>query len=88
LQENGHKKKRGGHQQKYKFLSGYYGYHGRTFGAMAASGAGVRKTKFEPQMAGFLKVFPPNYYRDRFDTWEACNRLCGLIPPGLRSHRP
>jgi adenosylmethionine-8-amino-7-oxononanoate aminotransferase len=43
---------------------------------MAASGTGVRKTKFEPQMAGFLKVFPPNYYRDRFDTWEACNRFC------------
>jgi adenosylmethionine-8-amino-7-oxononanoate aminotransferase len=42
---------------------------------MAASGTGVRKTKFEPQMAGFLKVFPPNYYRERFDTWEACNRF-------------
>jgi adenosylmethionine-8-amino-7-oxononanoate aminotransferase len=26
-------------------------------------------------MAGFLKVFPPNYYRDRFDTWEACNQF-------------
>jgi adenosylmethionine-8-amino-7-oxononanoate aminotransferase len=61
--------------QKYKFISRYYGYHGGTFGAMAASGTGIRKTKFEPQMAGFLKVFPPNYYRDHFDTWEACNRF-------------
>ncbi|MGD1973953.1 MAG: aspartate aminotransferase family protein [Desulfobacterales bacterium] len=67
--------KQTGFPQKYKFITRYYGYHGGTFGAMAASGTGVRKTKFEPQMAGFLKVFPPNYYRDRFDTWEACNRF-------------
>lgn len=67
--------KQTGYPQKYKFISRYYGYHGGTFGAMAASGTGVRKTRFEPQMAGFLKVFPPNYYRDRFDTWEACNRF-------------
>jgi adenosylmethionine-8-amino-7-oxononanoate aminotransferase len=67
--------KQTGYPHKYKFISRYYGYHGGTFGAMAASGTGVRKTKFEPQMAGFLKVFPPNYYRDRFDTWEACNRF-------------
>ncbi|CAB1060862.1 Gamma-aminobutyrate:alpha-ketoglutarate aminotransferase (EC [Olavius sp. associated proteobacterium Delta 1] len=67
--------KQTGYPQKYKFVSRYYGYHGGTFGAMAASGTGVRKTRFEPQMAGFLKVFPPNYYRDRFDTWEACNRF-------------
>jgi adenosylmethionine-8-amino-7-oxononanoate aminotransferase len=67
--------KQTGYPQKYKFISRYYGYHGGTFGAMAASGTGVRKTRFEPQMAGFLKVFPPNYYRDRFDTWEECNRF-------------
>jgi len=67
--------KQAGYPQKYKFISRYYGYHGGTFGAMAASGTGVRKTKFEPHLAGFLKVFPPNYYRDRFDTWEACNRF-------------
>jgi adenosylmethionine-8-amino-7-oxononanoate aminotransferase len=46
---------------------------------MAASGTGSRKTKFEPQMAGFLKVFPPTYYRDRFDTWEECNRFCARM---------
>ena len=67
--------KQTGHPHKYKFISRYYGYHGGTFGAMAASGTGVRKTRFEPQMAGFLKVFPPNYYRDRFDSWEECNRF-------------
>ena len=42
---------------------------------MSASGTGPRKTKFEPQMPGFLKVFPPTHYRDHFPTWEACNRF-------------
>ena len=67
--------KQTGHPGKYKFISRYYGYHGGTAGAMAASGTGTRKTKFEPHMAGFLKVVPPNYYRDRFPTWEECNRF-------------
>jgi adenosylmethionine-8-amino-7-oxononanoate aminotransferase len=67
--------KQSGHPHKYKFITRYYGYHGATFGAMAASGTGKRKTKFEPQMAGFLKLFPPTYYRDRFSTWEECNRF-------------
>lgn len=67
--------KQSGHPGKYKFISRYFGYHGATFGAMSASGTGVRKTPFEPQMSGFLKVFPPTYYRDRFDSWEACNRF-------------
>ena len=68
--------KQTGRPGKYKFVSRYYGYHGGTFGAMGASGTGKRKTPFEPQMGGFLKVFPPNYYRDRFDSWEECNRFC------------
>ena len=42
---------------------------------MSASGTGRRKTKFEPQMPGFLKVWPPNYYRDRFSSWEESNRF-------------
>ena len=68
--------KQTGYPGKYKFISRYFGYHGATFGAMAASGTGKRKTGFEPQMGGFLKVFPPTYYRDRFSTWEECNRFC------------
>lgn len=71
--------KQSGHPGKYKFISRYFGYHGATFGAMSASGTGVRKTPFEPQMSGFLKVFPPTYYRDRFDSWEACNRFCAQM---------
>jgi adenosylmethionine-8-amino-7-oxononanoate aminotransferase len=67
--------KQTGHPGKYKIVSRYFGYHGGTFGGMAASGTGPRKTKFEPQMAGFVKVFPPSYYRDRFATWEEANRF-------------
>lgn len=43
--------------------------------AMSASGTGSRKTKFEPQMPGFLKVFPPTHDRGQFATWEECNRV-------------
>lgn len=64
-----------GHPGKFKFISRYYGYHGGTFGAMAASGTGKRKTPFEPHAPGFIKVFPPTYYRDRFPTWEEANRF-------------
>jgi adenosylmethionine-8-amino-7-oxononanoate aminotransferase len=71
--------KQTGHPSKYKFVSRYYGYHGATFGAMAASGTGKRKTPFEPHMSGFVKVFPPTYYRDRFSSWEECNRFCARM---------
>ena len=67
--------KQTGHPGKYKFVSRYFGYHGGTAGGMAASGTGPRKSKFEPQMPGFLKVFPPTHYRDRFSTWEEANRF-------------
>ena len=67
--------KQSGHPGKYKFVSRYHSYHGGTFGAMAASGNGSRKSKFDPQMPGFLKVFPPTHYRDCFSSWEAANRF-------------
>jgi adenosylmethionine-8-amino-7-oxononanoate aminotransferase len=63
------------HPGKYKFISRYSSYHGGTFGGMSASGTGPRKSNFEPQMAGFLKVFPPSFYRDHFDSWEEANRF-------------
>ena len=71
--------KQTGNPGKYKFISRYFGYHGGTFGGMSASGTGPRKTKFEPQMAGFLKVWPPNYYRDQFADWDECNRFCARL---------
>ena len=55
--------KQTGHPEKYKFISLYLSYHGGTFAAMAATGSGKRKTKFEPHMGGFLKVFSPIQYR-------------------------
>ncbi|MCW5980172.1 MAG: aspartate aminotransferase family protein [Bryobacteraceae bacterium] len=67
--------KQTGSPGKYKFVSRYHGYHGGTFGGMAASGNGSRKSKFEPQMGGFPKVFPPTHYRDRFASWEEANRF-------------
>ncbi len=67
--------KQTGHAGKYKFISRYQGYHGATAGAMSASGTGTRKTKFEPHMPGYLKVFPPTFYRDHFGAWDECNRF-------------
>ena len=67
--------KQTGQPGKYKVLSAYGGYHGSTFGAMSASGTGKRKSKFEPQMGGFLKAFLPLHYRDRFASWEEANRF-------------
>ena len=71
--------KQSGHPGKYKFISRYHAYHGATFGAMAASGTGKRRSPFEPQMAGFVKVYPPTYMRDRFSSWEECNRFCARL---------
>lgn len=48
-------------------------------GAMSASGTGMRKTPFEPQMPGFLKLWPPTYFQDRLPegtSWEEVNRIC------------
>jgi len=67
--------KQTGRPGKYKFISRYHGYHGGTAAAMSASGTGMRKTKFEPHMPGFLKVFPPNHYRKYFSDWDECNRF-------------
>ena len=67
--------KQAGQPGKYKFISRYLSYHGGTFGGMSASGTGERKAKFEPQMPGFLKVFPPSFYRDDFSSWEEANRF-------------
>ena len=67
--------KQTGHPGKYKFISRYLGFHGSTFGAMSASGTGKRKTRFEPLLTGFCRVFPPNHYRDQFSSWEECNRF-------------
>jgi adenosylmethionine-8-amino-7-oxononanoate aminotransferase len=65
-----------GQPTKYKFISLYYGYHGGTLGALAATGSARHKVKFEPQMGGFLKAFSPLQLRDHFPSWEETNRFC------------
>ena len=71
--------KQTGHPHKYKFITIYLAYHGATFATMAAGGTGKRKTKFEPHMAGFLKVFSPIQLRERFGSWEETNRFCARM---------
>ncbi|MDK1031659.1 MAG: aminotransferase class III-fold pyridoxal phosphate-dependent enzyme, partial [Planctomycetia bacterium] len=71
--------KQSGQPGKYKFISCYKGYHGGTFGAMAASGTAKRKSKFDPQLGGFLKVFSPLHYRDRFTSWDEANRFAARM---------
>jgi adenosylmethionine-8-amino-7-oxononanoate aminotransferase len=78
--------KQSGRPNKFKFISRYQGYHGSTFGAMAASGTGKRKSPFEPHLSGFVKVFPPTYYRDRFSSWEECNRFCAQMVEDVIIH--
>lgn len=71
--------KQSGRPSKYKFISRYQAYHGGTFGAMGASGTGKRKSSFEPHMPGFIKVHSPIYLRDRFSSWEECNRFSARL---------
>ena len=39
-----------GHPGKYKFISRYFGYHGATFGAMAASGRESARRRSNPRL--------------------------------------
>lgn len=71
--------KQTGFPGKHKFISFYHGYHGATFGAMAASGTGKRKSKFDPQMGGFVKVFMPQHYRDMFASFAAASRHAAKV---------
>ena len=40
---------------------------------------GKRKSKFEPQMGGFIKCFNPLDYRDRFASWDQANRFAAQM---------
>lgn len=59
------------HQQqgdpgRHKFISRYRAYHGNTMGALAATGQGQRKHRYEPLAQGFLHVTPPDMYRSPY----------------------
>ena len=62
---------------RYKFVARYRGYHGNTFGALAATGQSQRKYLYEPLAPGFLHVAPPDRYRCAFcSDRPACNLEC------------
>jgi adenosylmethionine-8-amino-7-oxononanoate aminotransferase len=75
-----------GHPKKFKVISRYQSYHGATFGGMAASGNGIRKSSFEPHLHGFIKVFPPTFYRDQFSSWEEANRFAARSLEAVIEH--
>jgi adenosylmethionine-8-amino-7-oxononanoate aminotransferase len=52
-----------GQSGRYKIISRYRAYHGQSMGALAATGQGQRKYKYEPLSSGFLHVRPPDSYR-------------------------
>ena len=47
---------------RYKVIARYRGYHGWTLGTLGATGQAVRKVRFEPLLAGFLHVRPPDMF--------------------------
>jgi taurine-pyruvate aminotransferase len=51
------------HQNRTKIISRYRGYHGWTAGALGATGQPVRKTHYEPLLAGSIHVRPPDTFR-------------------------
>ncbi|HEU5330630.1 MAG TPA: aminotransferase [Thermomicrobiales bacterium] len=50
-------------ENRHKIIARYRGYHGWTMGALSATGQYVRKTHFEPLVAGFIHVRPPDTFR-------------------------
>ena len=69
-----------GHPNKFKVISRYYGYHGATMGALAATGTTKRKWMFEPFGPGFVKVQTPHCYRCPYNlNYPQCGVLCATI---------
>ncbi len=50
-------------ENRHKIIARYRGYHGWTMGALSATGQYVRKERFEPLLAGFVHVRPPDTFR-------------------------
>ncbi|MDQ3921617.1 MAG: aspartate aminotransferase family protein [Actinomycetota bacterium] len=66
-----------GEPGRYKFVARYRGYHGNTFGSLAATGQSQRKYLYEPLAPGFLHVAPPDRYRCGFcSDRPACTMEC------------
>ncbi len=64
-------------ENRYKIISRYRGYHGFTYGALAATGQARRRKPFEPLAPGFHHVHPPYCYRCPLGLDErSCNIAC------------
>jgi len=69
--------KQAGKPTKYKIISRYYGYHGATLGAMAASGTPKRRTPFEPLPSGYIHVPTVHCYRCPYGrAYPDCGVFC------------
>ena len=69
--------KQTGHPNKFKIIARYGSYHGATMGALSASGSWERKAVFEPLVAGFLHVHPPDCTHCPFDkVYPDCAITC------------
>ena len=69
--------KQSGKASKYKFISRYYGYHGATLGAMAASGTPTRRVPFEPLPAGYIHIPTVHCYRCPYGrSYPSCGVFC------------
>jgi adenosylmethionine-8-amino-7-oxononanoate aminotransferase len=69
--------KQAGKPGKWKFISRYYGYHGATLGAMAASGTPKRRMPFEPLPAGYIHIPTVHCYRCPYgQSYPTCGVFC------------
>ena len=69
--------KQAGKPTKYKFISRYYGYHGATMGALAATGTPRRRTPFEPFPAGYIRIPTVHCYRCPYGReYPSCQVFC------------
>jgi len=69
--------KQAGVPTKYKFVSRYYGYHGATLGAMAATGTPRRRIPFEPLPAGYIHIPTVHCYRCPYGLeYPGCHTFC------------
>lgn len=69
--------KQAGKPTKYKVISRYYGYHGATLGACAATGTPKRRVPFEPLPAGFIHVPTVHCYRCPYGrSYPTCGVFC------------
>jgi adenosylmethionine-8-amino-7-oxononanoate aminotransferase len=69
--------KQSGAPTKYKVISRYFGYHGATLGAMAASGTPKRRTPFEPLPAGFVHIPTVHCYHCPYGrAYPTCGVFC------------